>query len=81
MCIRDRCNLPYNQKTAKEMYDCQLSKLLKAGARLVMPRSLMLLLCSQVQEPVPEGLKKIGIITISIVPTNEIRVLNIYVKL
>jgi hypothetical protein len=76
-----RCNLPFNQKTAKEMYDCQLSKLLKAGARLVMPGSLMLLLCSQVQEPVPEGLKKIGIITISIVPTNEIRVLNIYVKL
>jgi hypothetical protein len=81
---RWRCDPPYKGKTAKEMYGTELPslyKLLEAGARVVKPRSLMFLLCSQVQQPVPEGIKKIGIITISIVPTSEMRVLNIYIKL
>jgi hypothetical protein len=80
---RWRCDPPYNEKTAKEMYNCELpniSKLLAAGARVVKPGSLMFLLCSQNYQYNKNGLKRIGFIYISVVPNNETRILNIYIK-
>src|ERR1044071_2084489 len=47
---RWRCDPPYNELRAEKMYGCalpSLSKLLKAGARVVKPGSLMFLLCAQ----------------------------------
>jgi hypothetical protein len=81
---RWRCDPPYNEDTARKMYNCELpslSKLLSAGARVVKPNSLMFLLCSQNREICPSNLKRIGFIYISVVPNNETRILNIYVKL
>ena len=81
---RWRCDPPYNEKTAKEMYGTDLPKLielLKAGTRVVKPGSLMFLLCSQDYQWHPPNTKRIGSIYISVVPNNETRVLNIYVKL
>jgi hypothetical protein len=84
---RYRCDPPYNAKTAKEMYgtDCpKLGKLLFEGARVVKPGSLMFLLCSQNVQSGTIGkgnIKRIGFIYISVIPTNETRILNIYVKL
>lgn len=81
---RWRCDPPYNEKTAKEMYNCEmpsLIKLLKAGARVVKPGSLLFLLCAQNYQHCPSTLKRIGLITITVVPNNEIRALNIYLKL
>lgn len=81
---RWRCDPPYNEKTAKEMYNCKLpslSKLLAAGARIVKPGSLLFLLCSQQYQYNKNGLKRIGFVYISVVPNNETRILNIYVKL
>jgi hypothetical protein len=84
---RWRCDPPYNEKNAKEMYNCEMPsahKLLEAGARVCKPGALMFLLYSkQVQSgTIGKGnIKRIGFINISIVPNNETRVLNIYVKL
>jgi hypothetical protein len=81
---RWRCDPPYNANTAKEMYGTELpslSKLLEAGARVVKPGSLMFLLCLQNFQPCPSNVKRIGFIYISVVPNNETRILNIYVKL
>jgi hypothetical protein len=81
---RWRCDPPYNEKTAKEMYgtDCpKLGKLLAAGARVVKPGSLMFLLCSKNYQSCPPNVKRIGFIYITAVPNNETRILNIYVKL
>jgi hypothetical protein len=84
---RWRCDPPYNSATAKEMYNCELPslyKLLEAGARVVKPGSLMFLLCSQNVQSGTIGkgnIKRIGFIYISVVPNNETRILNIYVKL
>jgi hypothetical protein len=84
---RWRCDPPYNEKTAKEMYNCEMPsvhKLLEAGARVCKPGALMFLLYSkQVQSgTIGKGnIKRIGFINISVVPNNETRVLNIYVKL
>jgi hypothetical protein len=58
-----------------------LGKLLKAGARVIKPGSLMFLLCSQNYQICPPGVKRIGIITMTIVPNNELRACNIYEKL
>ncbi len=89
-CIKDntfsrwRCDPPYNEDTAKNMYSCELPslfKLLEAGARVVKPGSLMFLLCSQNYQHCPSNVKRIGFIYISVVPNNETRILNIYVKL
>jgi len=81
---RWRCDPPYNAKTAKEMYRTDLpnpSQLLKAGARVCKPGSLMfLLLGPQNYQIHPKGVKRIGYIDISVVPNNEIRCLNIYYK-
>jgi hypothetical protein len=84
---RWRCDPPYNEVTAKEMYRCKLPslyKLLEAGGRVLKPGSLMFLLCSQNVQSGTIGkgnIKRIGFINISVVPNNETRVLNIYVKL
>jgi hypothetical protein len=81
---RWRCDPPYNEKRAKGMYGCEfplLSKLLKAGARVVKQGSLMFLLCAQNYQICPRNVKRIGVIPITVVPNNEIRMLNIYVKL
>ena len=71
-------------KTASHMYGTELpnlGKLLKAGARVIKPGSLMFLLCSQNYQICPPNVKRIGIITMTIVPNNELRACNIYEKL
>lgn len=82
---RWRCDPPYNIRTAREMYNTDVPspiKLLKAGARVITPGSLMfLLLGPQNYQWHPKGTKRIGIITMTVVPNNEIRALNIYLKL
>jgi len=82
---RWRCDPPYNLATSKSMYGLtdlpQTSKLLKAGARVCRPGSLMfLLLGAQNYQICPKGVKRIGWIAITIVPNNEIRCLNIFLK-
>lgn len=81
---RWRCDPPYTGNTAKNMYGTEppkLGKLLVAGARVVKPGSLMFLLCSQQYQNCPASVKRIGFVYISVVPNNETRILNIYVKL
>jgi hypothetical protein len=84
---RWRCDPPYNEKTTKEMYNCKLpsfTKLLEAGVRVCKTGALMFLLCSQHVQSGTIGkgnIKRIGFINISVVPNNESRILNIYVKL
>ena len=81
---RWRCDPPYNEQTAKKMYDTQfpnVGKLLKAGARVTKPKGLMFLLLGNVnRQAVPADIKRIGHITISVVPNNESRALHIYYK-
>ena len=80
---RWRCDPPYNAKTAKKMYGTKKPeplKLLKAGARVCKPGSLMFLLLNQNYQWCPAGVKRIGRIGMSIVPNNESRTLNIYYK-
>ncbi len=75
---------PYNPRTSRDMYGTELPsplKLLKAGARVCKPGSLMfLLLGPQNYQICPAGVRRIGWIPISIVPYNEVRCLNIYLK-
>jgi len=81
---RWRCDPPYNEKTALKMYNTELpkiSKLLSKGARIVKSGSLMFLLCSQNYQWCLPNCKRIGLVYISVVPNNETRILNIYVKL
>lgn len=81
---RWRCDPPYNAKTAKKMYGTELhitAKLLQEGARICKPGSLMFLLLSQNYQHCPVGVKRIGRISISVIPNNEERVLNIFLKL
>jgi hypothetical protein len=81
---RWRCDPPYNEKTASRMYGTELpklGKLLVEGARIVKPGSLLFLLCSQQYQHCPPGVKRIGYIYISVVPNNEHRVLNIFMKI
>jgi hypothetical protein len=81
---RWRCDPPYNVKTAKEMYGTNLPspiKLLQAGARVCKVGSLMfLLLGPKNYQWCPEGVKRIGCVSLTVVPNNELRVLNIYYK-
>lgn len=82
--IRWYCDPPYNEKTAKEMYKTKLPntmKLLKAGMRVVKEGGLLLLLSSQNYQWKPKGLKRIGCILMTIIPLNEIRACNIFLKL
>jgi hypothetical protein len=82
---RWRCDPPYNQNRAKKMYNCDVPspiKLLRAGARVLKSGSLMFLLLGPKNYQMhPAGVKRIGIIILTIVPNNEIRALNIYLKL
>jgi hypothetical protein len=83
---RWRCDPPYSLRNAKNMYGCNelpnTGKLLKAGARVCKPGSLMfMLLGPENHQACPSGVKRIGLILITIVPNNEIRALNIYYKL
>jgi hypothetical protein len=81
---RWRCDPPYNQDTAQKMYGTNLpvtTNLLKAGARVCKVGSVMfLLLGPQNYQWCPAGVKRIGLISASIVPNNETRCLNIYYK-
>jgi hypothetical protein len=81
---RWRCDPPYNQNTAQKMYGTNLpitTKLLKAGARVCKVGSLMfLLLGPQNYQWCPLGVKRIGLILITIVPNSELRALNIFYK-
>ncbi|HKG87756.1 MAG TPA: hypothetical protein VKA95_05470 [Nitrososphaeraceae archaeon] len=81
---RWRCDPPYNEATAKTMYDTQLpstSKLLTAGARVCKSGSLMfLLLGPQNFQWCPSNVIRIGWIAITIVPNNELRALHIFYK-
>ena len=81
---RWRCDPPYNQDTAQKMYGTNMpvtTDLLKAGARVCKVGSLLfLLLGPQNYQWCPAGVKRIGLISASIVPNNEIRCLNIYYK-
>jgi hypothetical protein len=66
------------------MYNCELpdlGKLLAEGQRVVKPGSLMFLLCNQNKQSCPKNVKRIGFIEISVVPNQEKRTLNIYMKL
>jgi hypothetical protein len=57
-------------------------KLLKAGARVCKPGSLLFLLLGPKNYQIcPKGVRRIGLVLITIVPNNEIRALNIYYKL
>lgn len=81
---RWRCDPPYNEKRAKGFYGTDLpnpGKLLTAGARVLKKDSLMfLLLGPKNYQRVPKGVKRIGLIFITVIPNNEIRCLNIYHK-
>lgn len=81
---RWRSDPPYNITTAKEMYGTGLPnplKLLKAGARVCKPGSLLfLLLGPQNYQQHPAGTKRIGYINLTVVPNNETRCLNIFYK-
>jgi hypothetical protein len=80
---RWRCDPPYNQDTAQKMYGTNLpvtTNLLKAGARVCKVGSVMFLLLGDNKnyQWCPAGVKRIGLISASIVPNNETRCLNIY---
>ena len=81
---RWRCDPPYNAQAAKKMWNTELPdtmKLLKAGSRVVVPGGLFFLLSSQNYQWHPKSLKRIGCILLTIVPNNEIRAINIFLKL
>lgn len=82
---RWRCDPPYNEKTAREMYHCSLpntAKLLQAGARVCKEGALLfLLLGAQNYQYCPPSIKRIGWVAITIVPNNELRALHIYLKI
>jgi len=81
---RWRCDPPYNETTAKQMYNTELpnpTKLLKEGCRVVKPGSLLFLLHSNHGPSNIANLKRIGYLTISVVPNKETRILNIYAKI
>jgi hypothetical protein len=80
---RWRGDPPYNVKAARRMYDTELPspiRLLEAGARVCKRGSLMFLLLGNSYQPCPKGVKRIGCIAISVIPNNEVRFLNIYLK-
>lgn len=82
---RWRCDPPYNSATAKSMYHCEVpnfNRLLDAGMRVVKPGSLLFLLLGPTNFQIhPKGIKRIGLIFITLVPNNEVRCLNIYIKI
>jgi hypothetical protein len=81
---RWRCDPPYNDLTASSMYGTDLpntSKLLQAGARVCKEGALMFLLLGPINyQSCPRGVIRIGSIVISVIPNNEWRTLNIFLK-
>lgn len=81
---RWRCDPPYNENTAFKMYRTKLPKtsdLLKAGARVCKERALMFLLLGPTNyQSCPPGVIRIGSVALSIIPNNEWRTLNIFLK-
>lgn len=84
---RIRMDPPYNPETAKKMYNCTLPsfyKLLEAAGRVVKPGGLIFLLLGPDNYQINVdrlGLKRIGLITLSVVPNYELRACNIFYKL
>lgn len=82
---RWRCDPPYNEDTAKKMYGTKLPKtieLLKAGARVCKEGALMFLLLGPTNyQACPPGVIRIGSVVLSIIPNNEWRTLNIFLKI
>lgn len=82
---RWRCDPPYNEKTAAEMYNTSLpdvGKLLKAASRICREGAILFLLLGPVnRQACPTGIKRIGWIPISVIPSNELRCLHIYTKI
>jgi len=81
---RVRIDPSYNHKTAKKMYGTDLPasiKLLRAGSRVIKSGSLMfLLLRPQNYQICTNDTKRVGLIFLSIIPSNKCRCLNIYYK-
>jgi hypothetical protein len=81
---RWRCDPPYNKETAHKMYGTELpktSELLKAGARVCKEGALMFLLLGPTNyQSCPAGVVRIGSVVLSIIPNNEWRTLNIFLK-
>ena len=77
---RWRCDPPYNEKTAREMYGTELpkiSELLKAGARVCKEGSLLFLLLGPTNyQTCPAGVVRVGAVVISVIPNDEWRTLN-----
>jgi hypothetical protein len=82
---RWRCDPPYNKNTAKKMYGTELPKtieLLTAGARVCKEGALMFLLLGPTNyQSCPPGVIRIGSVVLSIIPNNEWRTLNIFLKI
>lgn len=82
---RWRCDPPYNEQTAREMYGTELpktSELLNAGARVCKKGALMCLLLGPTNyQSCPAGVVRVGAVVISVIPNNEWRALNIFLKI
>jgi hypothetical protein len=81
---RYRADPPYNISTAKSMFGTDLpnfKRLVEAGARVCKVGSLLfLLLGPDNYQHCPAGVMRVGLITISVIPNNELRCLNVYYK-
>jgi hypothetical protein len=81
---RWRCDPPHNEQTALKMYGTELPKtaeLLKTGARVCKEGALMFLLLGPTNyQACPDRIIRIGSIVISVIPNNEWRTLNIFLK-
>jgi hypothetical protein len=85
--IYDRwnCDPPYSKGTTREMYGTEMpsiSELLAEGTRVTKPGGLMFLLLGNInRQSCPESTVRIGRISMSIVPNQEVRALHCYLKL
>lgn len=81
---RWRADPPYNLANARIMYGTELPntyKLLVAGSRVCKSGALMFLLLDDTNyQMCPPGVIRIGLLFLTVVPNNETRCLNIYMK-
>ena len=81
---RYRADPPYNDNTAGKMYGTELpnfKEMLTAGARVCKVGALMFLLLGPTNyQHCPAGVVRVGLVYISVIPNNETRALNIYLK-
>jgi hypothetical protein len=81
---RWRCDPPYNEQTAREMYETDrpnTGKLLRAGSRVCKEGALMFWLLGPTNyQSCPPGVVRIGSVVISVIPNNEWGTLNIFLK-